>query len=331
MEELNMSNTLYNILIFDVYNQYFRIYNRNESLSDIGGKKAPIEAIVNFFSLVNNYIEKFGTKDCKVFWLFDNAKSSVMKCRRDLDKDYKKNRKPQSEEFYRGLDLIELILKFYRDETYTFRKSGIEGDDFVQPILDNYVNEHDKVLMFSTDMDWARGLLRDDEHDIIVNQYIKNNEILTVKSFEEKYGFKPTVSNVIFWKTFNGDVSDCILPTLPNYPKQYFLDCIRRYSHVSHFINDVINGKITYLDAGWRIKIRNNAERMMLNWELISSMDIDSSELENWKVECAYKPNKLLIIYNTLNIVGRFDKRVKNENSGSDLLSMLNGETVERA
>ena len=36
------------------------------------------------------------------------------------------------------------------------------------------------------------------------------------------------------------------------------------------------------------------------------------------------------IIYNTLNVVGRFDKRVKNENKGSDLLTMLEGETVER-
>ena len=69
----------------------------------------------------------------------------------------------------------------------------------------------------------------------------------------------------------------------------------------------------------------------MLNWQLVSNLDIDNFDLENWKVTCSYKPNKLLIIYNTLNIVGRFDKRVKNENSGSDLLSMLEGETVERA
>ena len=69
---------------------------------------------------------------------------------------------------------------------------------------------------------------------------------------------------------------------------------------------------------------------MRMNWNLISAINITVNDLENWKVECAYKPNKLLIIYNTLNVVGRFDKRVKNENKGSDLLSMLEGETVER-
>ena len=327
----NMGDILYNVLIFDVYNQYYRIYNRNDSLSEVGDVKTPIEAIVNFFSLVNSYIEKFGTKDCKIFWLFDNATSNMMKCRKNLDKDYKKTRKLESEEFYRGLNLIELILKFYRDNSYTFRKSGIEGDDFVQPILDNYVDKHDKVLMFSTDMDWTRELLQDDKNDIIVNQYIKNNEILTVNSFEKKYGFKPTTTNVIFYKVFNGDSSDSILPTLSNYPKQYFLDCIKRYSHVSRFIDDAISGKLSYLDTAWRIKIKQNAERMMLNWELISSIDLDGRELENLKVECFYKPNKLLIIYNTLNVVGRFDKRVKNKKEGSDMLNMLDGENLDRA
>lgn len=322
---------IYNNIFFDVYNLWYRVVNKNESLSDIGDKKIPINAICKFFELTDGYIKKYGSvENCRVWYLFDNAKTSMLKNRKLLDKDYKKNREIQPDWFYTGINMIELIAKYYRDNSVIYRVQNVEADDFVAPLIDNYINEHDKVLMFSTDMDWSRCLLNDTERDVVVNQYTRNNEILTVKSFEEKFGFKPTYSNVCFWKTLYGDQSDCILPTLSNYPKQYFLDCINRYTDVSRFISDALNGKITYLDAGWRIKIKNCAERMMLNWQLVSNMEIDNFDLENWKVECAYKPNKLLIIYNTLNVVGRFDKRVKNENKGSDLLSMLEGETVER-
>lgn len=326
-----MGIQLYDNIIIDVYNQYYRIFNRNENIVEIGDTKAPIEAIVNFFLLTDGYIKKYGTQSCRVYYLFDNAKTTVLKNRKELDPQYKKSRQIQSEEFYRGIDLIELILKFYRENSCIYRKQGVEADDFVIPLINEFIQEHNKVLMISTDIDWCRALMSDEENDIIINQYTKNNEILTVKSFKEKYGFKPTETNIIFWKSIYGDDSDCILPTLPNYPHQYFLDTIKRYNHISQFISDSLNGNIKYLDSGWKIKIRQNSERMMLNWNLISGVDISINDLENWKVECSFKPNKLLIIYNTLNVIGRFDKRIKNENRGSDLLSMLDGEIMERA
>lgn len=323
--------TLYNNIIFDIYNIWYRVVWKNEDLTKVDDKLIPIDAICKFFELTDSYVNKHGTKDCRVYYLFDNAKTTVLKNRKLLDEEYKKNRKVQPDWFYDGLNLIELILKFYRDNSCTYRIQNLEADDFVLPIIDNYVNEHDKVLMFSTDIDWCRCLLNDVNHDIIVNQYTKNNEILTVKSFEEKYGFKPTYSNICFWKTFYGDNSDNILPTLNTYPKEYFLDILNRYNHIDNFIRDALEGKIKYLDGGWKIKIQQLQDRMRLNWNLITSVDISVNDLENWKIECFYKPNKLLIIYSTLNIVGRFDKRVKMENKETSIWQMLNGETLDRA
>lgn len=320
---------MYNVLIFDVYNVFHRVFFGNENLTKVGDKLIPIDAICKYFELCNSYIDKYGLKkDCRIYWLMDNAKSNIIN-RKFIDENYKKNRKEMPEEFYTALNIIELILKFYKDGVL-YRKNGVEADDYVEQIVDNYVNEHDHVLLFSNDMDWSRYLANDIEHDIKVDQYIKNNEILTVKGFEEKYGFKPTVSNITMFKCFYGDSSDNIPPTLSNYPKQYFLDALK-YNHIDNFIRDALEGKITYLDGGYRIRIKQLQDRMRMNWNLISAINITVNDLENWKVICSYKPNKLLIIYNTLNVVGRFDKRVKNENSGSDLLSMLEGETVERA
>ena len=326
-----MNNFLANVLIFDIYNMWYRVIWNNDNLVKVSDKLIPIDAICKFFELCNGYIEKFGTKDCECYFLFDNAKTTILKNRKLLDSEYKKSRKVQPDYFYDGLNVIELILKFYRDKSCIYRKQNVEADDFVLPIIDSYIKEHDKVMLFSTDLDWCRALLDDEEHDIKVVQYTKNNEILTTKTFEEKFGFKPTETNICFWKTFYGDKSDSILPTLNTYPKEYFLDALRKYSHVDNFIREALDGKLPYLDMGWRIKIKQLEERMRLNWNLISSDEIAINDLDSWKIECNYRPNKLLILYSTLNVLGRFDKRVKMENKQSDIWQMFNGETLERA
>lgn len=322
---------MYNVLLFDVYNVFYRAFWKHDTLTKIDDKMIPLDGICNFFELVNSYIEKYGTQNCEIYWLMDNAKSSLLKNRKMLDENYKKNRKEQPEYFYTALNIIELILKFYRDNSYVLRKQNIEGDDFVLPIIDNYIKEHDHVLLFSTDLDWSRALLNDKEHDIIVNQYTRASEILTTKSFEDKFGFKPTVTNICFWKCFYGDKSDNILPALDNYPKTYFLDAIRKFQHIDTFIKGALEGKLPYLDTAWRIKIKQLQERLRLNWNLISSMDISVTDLEQWKINCTFKANKLLIIYSTLNILGRFDNRVKVEEKHASIWQMLEGEDLNRA
>lgn len=322
---------MYNILVFDVYNVFYRVFFGNETLTKIDGKLIPIDAICKFFELCDNYIDKYGIKkDCKIYWLMDNAKTTILKNRKLMDENYKKDRKEMPQEFYDALNIIELILKFYRDGIL-YRKQGVEADDYICNLVDNYIKEHDHVLLFTTDIDWCRCLMNDIQNDIIINQYTKNKEILTVKSFEDKFGFKPTETNVCFWKTFYGDKSDNILPTLANLPKSYFLDILKKYSHVDLFINDALNGKIKYLDKGWLIRIKQLEQRIRLNWNLISSAEISTTDMEQWKVECAYKPNKLLIIYSTLNILGRFDKRIKQYDKKDSIWNMLNGETLDRA
>ena len=328
----NMPHTSYNILIFDIYNLFHRAFWKHDNLTKVDGKLIPIDGICNFFSILNFYIEKYGTSDCRCYFLFDNAKTTIIR-RKELDENYKKNRKENEmpQEFYDALNLVELILKFYRNNSFIFRKEGLEADDYVPNLIDNYIQPHDKVLLFSTDIDWCKCLLCDTQNDIIVNQYTRDNEILTTKTFETKYDFKPTQSNICFWKSIYGDSSDNIPSTLPNYPKEYFLDAINRYKHVDSFIKDSLDNKLSYLDTAWKIKIRQLQDRIRLNWILISAIEIDVSDLENWKSECKFKPNKLLIIYSSLNIIGKFDKRIKLNNKSDSIWNMLNGETLNRA
>jgi 5'-3' exonuclease len=321
----------YNILIFDIYNLWFRSFWKNESLTKVEDKVTPLNAICKFFELFNSYIEKYGTHDCKCYYLFDNAMTSVMKNRKELDEEYKKNRKVQPSYFYDGLNMIELILKFYRDDSVIYRKSGLEADDFSMNILDKNIVSHDKVLMFSTDIDWCRGLRFDEKNDIVVNQYTNKNEILDVKSFEKKFGFKPTMTNIQFYKSFYGDESDNIIGALVNYPKQYFMDAIKNFNDMRDFLNAVLTDKLHYLDYGWKVNITQSYDRLMLNWKLVSFAEVSQLNMELWKTVCSYKPNKLLIIYNSLNVVGRFDSRVKNVQKESSIWDMFDGEQMGRA
>ena len=108
MEELNM----YNVLIFDVYNVFHRVFFGNENLTKVGDKFIPIDAICKYFELCNSYIDKYGLKkDCRIYWLMDNAKSAMVN-RKFIDDNYKKNRKEIPEEIYIAFTIIELILKF---------------------------------------------------------------------------------------------------------------------------------------------------------------------------------------------------------------------------
>ena len=44
-----MSNTLYNVLIFDVYNIWYRVMWKNDNLTKIDNKDIPLDAICRFF------------------------------------------------------------------------------------------------------------------------------------------------------------------------------------------------------------------------------------------------------------------------------------------
>ena len=81
---------MYNVLMFDVYNVFHRVFFGNENLTKVDDKLIPIDAICKYFELCNSYIEKYGVKkDCKIYWLMDNAKSRIIN-RKFIDENYKK-------------------------------------------------------------------------------------------------------------------------------------------------------------------------------------------------------------------------------------------------
>ena len=320
-----MEETKYDVLIFDCYNVFYRwSYSQEEKIVSVDNIPTHIEGIIAFLKAVDTYIKKFGTDNTKCFFLFDNAKTVYD--RKKLSPLYKSNRKSMPDWFYRELDLCELILHFYRENSYIFRVPNYEADDYVSNIIRSYIKDDEKVLMISEDMDWSRYLK---ESNPMVNQYRKHY-IMDVNNFKDIEHFYPTESNIMFYKTFYGDNSDNIIGCLSNLEFTLFNKIIDNYKDIYNFIDDVKNKKVNFLDLSWYLKIIKEEDNLKNNWELIKTIEIDDVELSSYSIKCHFNPNKLQIIYSSLNILGLVDPRIKGFESKTSIFDMLEGESLAR-
>ena len=112
----------FDYLIFDCYNLYHKaVWIEGEKVIDYNGQKFHTEGITGFLKAAESYIKTWGTEDVKIFWLLDNAKTSMQRHRKSLSEDYKRTRADQPDWFYRGIDILEYILKVYRDSSFLYR------------------------------------------------------------------------------------------------------------------------------------------------------------------------------------------------------------------
>jgi 5'-3' exonuclease len=322
-----MNNFKYNVFILDIYNLMYKAsWVESENIVTYGGDSFHTEGILGFLKMLDAYIKKFGVgEDTIIYYCFDNSKTSVQKYRKSLSEAYKKTRVEQPEWFYRSLDLLELILKSYRENSYLFRIKFLEADDYCSNIVKTYIKPDDKVLIFSEDADWFRSL-QDNVH-----QYAKG-KIYDKAMFKSEYGFEPTYSSICFFKTFYGDDSDNIKPALRGLPKSYFYDIIEKCSTIQNFIYMAKSHQLNYLDRGWILRIEKEESALLLNWNLVTTIELTDIQLESYKISCKFDRNKLQIIYNSLQLLGKVDtKRFPLEDSTNSMFdSMLQGISLAR-
>jgi len=316
----------YDYLIVDCYNlMHISTWNKQERTVEGNDGVHHSEGIIDFLSRMETIVKQHLTEDGKIYWLMDNAKTSIQRYRKSLSEDYKKTRVEQPAWFYRSLNDLELILKSYREDSFLFRLKFLEADDYVPSIISNVVRKDQKALLVSTDMDWCRSLA--DNVDVY-----KNHGVYRKEDFFREFGFEATYSNICFFKTFYGDDTDNILPALEEFPKLFFLETIKEFSMANSFINHALDGKILYLDSGWMARIERDRDALLLNWNLVTAPEINLQELEQYQVICHFEEKKLRISYDTLNILGIVDKRVKTpKKSNGDIMNdLLGGETINR-
>lgn len=316
-------NDKYDVIICDVYNIFYRWnFNEKEKIINIDGKETHVEGIIAFIKAVNTYLKKFAHENSNIYMCFDNAETLYE--RHDISDKYKMSRKKRQPKswFYRELDYIELILKYYDSRINVIRVPQYEADDYAKNIIEYFCGSEDKVLMISEDEDWCRWLSDN------VHQYM-NHEIYNRDKFIEENHYEPTENNIAFYKSFYGDDSDDIIPAFSNFPKQYFYEIINEYDNMKDFVDDVKNKKLG-LDLGWVKKAEENEQDLLVNYSLVKSADISYNDMVSYINKSKYQENKLRIIYSSLGILGEIDERIKPNMKKSDIFDMFDGEHLER-
>jgi len=289
---MTIEGKVHDILI-DVSNLYYKAYSVNKSLVyEFPDKKGSMitGGIYGFLQSIRKLSKEY---DSPTFWyLFDNHSSKINN-RKLIDPGYKKNRVKQSPEFYRGIDFLELILLNKKEGDIVINRSYWEADDLVKPVLYDISKDH-TVLVYSEDMDYSR-IIEMEERKV----YWKTSKMIYNRGeFKKHYGFKPTESSVVIYKSFHGDEADAIPNAVPYLPKEILFALMESYTSVYDILRDV--KFIDYIPKHWKEKIEEAKPRLILNEQLVSFVGIGKEKLQDFKFDTHFNPQALKRLYETV-------------------------------
>lgn len=201
----------YDKIIIDTSNVFYRVaafYVKDAS-------EATCKTLIKNNLLFNYYksvIDKLAQSTLgEVCLLFDPLLSDgSISERQKIKEGYKSNRDKNTPIVKLRINVLEKLYTHYLLEgnkrISVYHDCEYEADDFVEKLT-----ETGKCLMISADEDFCRYLEEDRVEMLIKGLSIKKDGIFTEKNFKKKYGFKPNITSVTFWKVMYGDDSDNIV------------------------------------------------------------------------------------------------------------------------
>jgi hypothetical protein len=281
----------------DANNLYWRsVTSCAKKFEKIDGVFVYNVVILDFIDRVKEIQDKYGYEDSKIYLLFDNPKSKLT-TRQLIDEHYKSHRVNESipKEFWDTLALLEMILKCYSDNFVIMQLDSCEADDLVYPLITQKVNDKEKMLLVSVDLDWSRGLaLSENVHWFNYSTLFWHKEI-----FKEQYGFYPEKNKIKFFKTIRGDSSDDITPGIPNIPSNILHHIIETYDDIDYFINNF--NQDASIPKQWKVKILENRSRVLSNYSLVDFIQI-KEDISTYSYQCKKNQNELRYWYNLLDL-----------------------------
>lgn len=293
-------------IAIDANNLYWRsVYSCAKKAEQVGNVFIYTHVILDFIKRVNEIISQFGYIDSTIYFLFDNPKSKIT-TRTMIDEHYKSHRCSDAipKEFWDTLALLEMILMCYSNQFVIVRLTHCEADDLVLPLVREKVNEKNKMLLISVDMDWSRALsLSENVHWFNYTKLFWHKNI-----FKEHYGFYPIKNNVKFFKTFKGDASDDIKPSLPNIPTSLILHIMDTYADINDFISSF--NRDENIPEQWKIKILENRSQILSNYALVEFISIEQN-INEFTFPCKENIGELRYWYELLDLP--LEYRMKNK------------------
>lgn len=298
----------YNKIAIDISNFYSRAYFAPGDQASVilpDGFELVTNGIKKSLKMLQRVEREYLAPGGEIYFLFDNCHSGINK-RKEIDPDYKSNRTPREETFYRSLDFLHLIFMNYKDNYYTVKKQGSEADDLVESFTKKFAE--DNILLVTNDFDWFRAI-SDTVHVAKYESNIRNYYIYRPKDFEEKFGFSPTNEKMCIYKSFRGDKGDNIPNGCPGIRKKDLVRLIEDYDSIKQICLDAPN--IEYLSATFRNKIVDNRSRLLMNYRLVDYISISQEDLEENTFKSSFRPKVLLNLYKSLGLDSKeIDPRV---------------------
>jgi len=296
----------YDNILIDISNFYMRAYAVNQDLTAEleDGSKIVSGGIYTAIRMINSIESKFLKEDGKIYFLFDNCHSGENR-RKLIDPDYKSNRTKKDDGFYRSMDIFQTILLNYKDNFYCVKKEGFEADDLVDPLVKIFP-EDEEVLLVSNDMDWMRSLT---DYCHVARYEMRDYVVYRPVDFTDKFGFEPSIKNIVLYKAFRGDSSDNIPPGLPGIREKDLIRLVLDYDSMTDVISKIRGNQ--YISLGFKQKIIENASRLLLNERLVSFQSISKDEIIESIYRCKFNAKILHSLYKSLNFqISKIDPRV---------------------
>jgi 5'-3' exonuclease len=298
----------YSRILIDISELYFRAFSTSHHIvSDVDGKRMVTGGIFTSLKMIQRIELNYLSENGRIYFLFDNSSSGEIR-RKDIDPDYKMNRKKQDPQFYRGLDYLQLVLRNYKTGYRIIQKPETEADDLIFPILKSLEGHNHFVLLISNDMDWSRAI--DDKTHWLVHS--SDKDIIYDKDlFFNKYGFYPGHNEVCLYKALRGDSSDNIVAGVKGIPEQVVIKIIRQVKSVQNMflkLNDIL------IDEQWKKAIQQNKGRIQINLMLVDYRPLSIADVREYTIISEFNKNMLLMYYRFFGFnISQIDPRINNE------------------
>jgi len=297
----------YNKIAIDISNFFHRAYFTDQALAelkkedldvvkDLEGFEIISGGIVLFFKMLQRVEREFLNPDGEVYFLFDNCHSVINK-RKEIDPEYKANREPREDTFYKSLDFLNLILMNYKNSYFTIKKQGLEADDLVESFIKKF--EDDDILLVTNDFDWFRAItskVRVAKYD----SFKKSYDVYGPEKFKEKFGFYPTNTKMCIYKSIRGDKGDNIPIGIKGLRTKVLIKLVEEYDSIKSIYTDIEN--IDYLSATFKQKFIENRARLLMNYTLVDYLQVTQEELNDSIFSSKFNPKTLLNLYKSLNL-----------------------------
>lgn len=294
---------MYDNLIIDTNNLFARAYfvcNKEKIKQQDILNHAVLLCANMIISLKNEYLLETGT----IYLLADNPVSKTV-MRKKLDDQYKANRSiKESDGYYRAIDYILLLFSYYSDQFLCSRIKIMEADDLVPAIIKTLPTTN-KILLVSTDMDWAANMTP-------TIDWLDKKEVYTQTSFRKRYHFTPTANTVTLFKSLLGCTSDNI-PGIKDITEQVALNIVENFIDVFELLDCISkNTEKSYLLSDFVKKIlTSNKTRLITNHNLVYFNYVDESEIKQATIKGSFNPHALTILYKSLAFPVNFDSRIE--------------------